>query len=104
MTGTFQPYQLPINIYLPSYDNESSLFDQPRPTQSAQITMTLPERPPISGLVEISVGLDDTRPTGVSVNVGGVLSSELKVEALEEACRRGGIFSLPGRIWTNSTL
>jgi hypothetical protein len=66
--------------------------------------MTLPERPPISGVVEISVGLDTARPRGLSVNVSGVMSADLKVEVLEEVCRRGGVFSLPGRVWANSSI
>ena len=64
--------------------------------------MTLPERPPISGLVEIDVSLDATRPRGVAVNLSGAMSADLNIEMLEEVCRRGGLFSLPGRVWASS--
>lgn len=64
--------------------------------------MTLPEQPPISGMVELAVSLDATRPKGVAVNLSGAMSVDLEVDVLEEVCRRGGIFSLPGRVWANS--
>jgi hypothetical protein len=42
--------------------------------------MTIPERPPISGLVEISVRTDLTKPKGVSVDVSGALSADLDTD------------------------
>lgn len=64
------------------------------------IKMTIPERSPISGLVEISVRMDLTRPKGVCVHVAGALAADLNVDVLEEVCRRGGTLSLPGRLVT----
>ena len=61
--------------------------------------MTIPFRPPISGLVDISVGMDLTKAKGVSVDFSGALSADLNVDALEEVCRRGGVLNLPGRVW-----
>ena len=66
--------------------------------------MTIPERPPISGLVEISVRMDLTKPRGVSVDVSGALSADLNADVLEEVCRRGGALSLPGRVWNGTRL
>ena len=68
-----------------------------------KIFMTSPERPPISGMVETTVSFDETRPRGVSVDVrGGALRTDLRMDILEEVCRRGGALSLPGRIWGSS--
>jgi len=61
--------------------------------------MTSPERSPISGLVEVSVVHDETKPRGVSVEVQGAMTSDLKPADLEEICRRGGTLGLSGRIW-----
>jgi hypothetical protein len=66
--------------------------------------MTIPERPPISGLVEISVRMDLTGPRGVSVDVSGAFSADLNTDVLEEVCRRGGTLSLPGRVWNGTQL
>jgi hypothetical protein len=64
--------------------------------------MTSPERPPISGLVEITVVYDETRPRGISVEVSGAMGADLKLDVLEEICRRGGTMGLSGRIWANA--
>lgn len=61
--------------------------------------MTSPERHPITGLVEISVAHDPDQPRGVSVNVNGAMGADLKIDTLEEVCRRGGLLGLPGRVW-----
>lgn len=66
--------------------------------------MSLPERPPISGFVDVVVSYDLSRPKGVKVEVGGPMGmgideSGVDVEKLEEVCRRGGLFGLAGRIW-----
>lgn len=73
--------------------------------------MTLPEKPPISGLVEIIVAYDQSRPKGVRVEVGGGIGMGLgmdmgagvDLEGLEEVVRRGGIFGLGGRVWKSSS-
>lgn len=70
--------------------------------RSAQIVMTAPERPPISGLVEIIVAYDCHRPQGVALTINGGLGADLKPDVLEEVCLRGGLLGLPGRIWAKS--
>ncbi|KAF9649664.1 hypothetical protein BDM02DRAFT_3094462 [Thelephora ganbajun] len=105
LTGSYQPTQIPVNVYFPpeNTSNSESLFE-PAATNSPCIKMTIPERPPISGLVEISVRMDLTKPKGVSVDVSGAFSADLNMEVLEEVCRRGGTLSLPGRVWNGTRL
>jgi hypothetical protein len=64
--------------------------------------MTSPECPPISGLVEITVGLDEMKSRGVFVDIRGALGTDLNTDVLEEVCRRGGALGLPGRVWASS--
>lgn len=64
--------------------------------------MTSPERPPITGLVETSVVYDPGRSRGIAVNINGAMGADLDAEVLEEVCRRGGLFGLPGRIWVRA--
>jgi hypothetical protein len=103
--GSYQPTQIPVNVYFPSEgaSNSESLFE-PAAANSPCIKMTIPERTPISGLVEISVRMDLTKPKGVSVDVSGALSADLNAGVLEEVCRRGGTLSLPGRVWNGTRL
>ncbi|KAI0747606.1 hypothetical protein C8Q80DRAFT_1103705 [Daedaleopsis nitida] len=103
LKGTLKPRSIPVNIHLPLPPPPDSPFAEadmdPGPTRRARITMTTPERPPISGLVEIGVTLDPSRPRGVAVEITGAMGVDVNVEALEEACRRGGLLGLPGRVW-----
>lgn len=69
-----------------------------------KIVMRSPERHPITGLVEISVSLNESRPRGFAVEVQGAMGLDLSADVLEEICRRGGTFGLPGRIWANHSL
>ena len=103
--GSYQPTQIPVNVYFPpeSAPTSESLFG-PAVANSPCIKMTIPERPPISGLVEISVRMDLEKPKGVSVDVSGALSADLNTDVLEEVCRRGGVLSLPGRVWNGTRL
>ena len=103
--GSYQPTQIPVNVYFPSESasNTGSLFE-PAEANSPCIKMTIPGRPPISGLVEISARIDLTRPKGVSVDVNGAFSADLNIDVLEEVCRRGGTLSLPGRVWNGTRL
>lgn len=86
----------------------SDLFDPPEiavmsvPQRVTKIDMTSPERPPISGLVGITVAYDNTRPRGVAVSINGAMGADLKIDSLEEVCRRGGMLGLPGRVWAKS--
>ena len=107
--GTVQPRKIPVNVSLQSQPHSDALFggadmdafslggttSQRRPV----IVMTTPERPQISGLVEIRVSFDPGRPRGVAVGVNGAMGVDLRLDAMEEVCRRGGLFGLPGRVW-----
>ena len=108
--GKLTPHKIPVNVFLPSHNIVAdTLFETPDldaipPMQPrrAKIIMTSPEQPPISGLVEISVTYDETRPRGIAVEVSGAMSSDIKLDVLEEICRRGGTLGLSGRVWSNS--
>ncbi|EIW60768.1 uncharacterized protein TRAVEDRAFT_71063 [Trametes versicolor FP-101664 SS1] len=109
LKGTVQPRSIPVNVYLPAHAPTDALFGGTDmdafalggagPTRRARIVMTAPERPPISGLVEIGVTFDPGRPRGVAVDISGAMGVDLRVDVLEEVCRRGGVFGLPGRVW-----
>ncbi|KAH8093856.1 hypothetical protein BXZ70DRAFT_1001486 [Cristinia sonorae] len=108
LTGSITPRKIPVNIYLPTQPPHDPLFDAPsldpltlssESPRQTRIIMTSPERHPITGLVEISVAYDATRPRGVSVSVNGAMGADVDAEALEEVCRRGGVLGLPGRVW-----
>lgn len=109
-TGKLTPHKIPVNVFLPPHNIVTdSLFETPdldaipqMQPRRPKIIMTSPEQPPISGLVEISVAYDETRPRGVAVEVSGAMSSDIKLDVLEEICRRGGTFGLSGRVWSNS--
>lgn len=73
-----------------------------QPQVDTRIVLTSPERPPITGLVQVSVSYDNSRPRGVGVNISGAMGADLNVDALEEVCRRGGAFGLPGRVWAKA--
>ncbi|RPD73523.1 hypothetical protein L226DRAFT_101651 [Lentinus tigrinus ALCF2SS1-7] len=109
LKGSVQPRSIPVNVGLPTppptdRDNlfadtdMDDLMGQSRPNH-AKITMSTPERPPISGLVEIAVTFDPSRPRGVAVGITGAMGVDVNVEVLEEVCRRGGLMGLPGRVW-----
>ena len=55
----------------------------------------------MSGLIEITVTHDESKPRGISVDVQGAMGYELKAVELEEICRRGGVLGLSGRVWAN---
>lgn len=65
--------------------------------------MTSPARTPISGLIEITVTHDESKPRGVSVDVQGAMGYDLKPAELEEICRRGGTLGLSGRVWAHGS-
>ncbi|KAH9857608.1 hypothetical protein C2E23DRAFT_865408 [Lenzites betulinus] len=110
LKGNAQPRSIPVNVSLPAPPPPNPLFSGidmdatfalggSATPQHARIVMTVPERPPISGLVEIKVTFDSVRPRGVEVVVNGAMGVDLRVDLLEEVCRRGGLFGLPGRVW-----
>ncbi|KAJ7188498.1 hypothetical protein C8R46DRAFT_1157516 [Mycena filopes] len=84
LTGSLTPRKIPVN------------------DRRTRILMTCPERPPISGVVEITVAYDETRSRGVAVELSGAMGCDLKPDTLEEIARRGGALGLAGRIWASS--
>ncbi|THH32518.1 hypothetical protein EUX98_g1705 [Antrodiella citrinella] len=107
LSGSLTPRKIPVNVYLPG-QSDDALFDtagldplnlSPLPPRQTRVVMTSPERHPITGLVEITVAYDPTRPRGVSVAINGGMGADLHLDTLEEVCRRGGILGLPGRVW-----
>ncbi|KAF7321439.1 hypothetical protein MKEN_00664400 [Mycena kentingensis (nom. inval.)] len=108
LNGTTVPRKIPVNVSLPQ--RSESLFDtsldpmnMPSGDRRTRILMTCPERPPASGVVEITVAYDETRSRGVAVEVTGALGSEVKTETMEEIVRRGGALGLAGRLWTQAS-
>lgn len=85
LTGTYTPRSIPVNIYVLS---------------PAGIGLTFPERPPMPGMVMISVALSGA--AGATVKVQGAMGVDIQMSALEEAVRRGSTLGLPGRIWAAS--
>lgn len=103
------PNRIPVKVDIHNWVQSSadSIFDGgiaaiAAPQHGTRIVMTSGERPPITGAVEISVSYDSTRPRGVVVNIVGAIGVDLNPDTLEEICRRGGTFSLPGRVWAKS--
>ncbi|KAK0504986.1 hypothetical protein EDD18DRAFT_320630 [Armillaria luteobubalina] len=103
--GTNVPHKIPVNVFLlqsrfnaENMDGISVVNDQ-RP----RIFMVAPERPPISGSVGINITYDESKPRGICVEVNGAMGVDIKVDLLEEVCRRGGTFGLPGRIWASAS-
>ena len=102
------PRKIPVNIYLPANDSATdalfggALDTMSMPPRRPRIIMTSPERPPMSGLVEISVLCDETKPKGVSVEINGAMGAEINTQDLEEICRRGGTLGLSGKVWMQS--
>ncbi|PFH52025.1 hypothetical protein AMATHDRAFT_57707 [Amanita thiersii Skay4041] len=111
LTGAMVPNRIPVNLYMPLHDPATdSIFASAletmsivqMPSRRPRIVLTSPERPPMSGLVEISVVYDETKPRGICVEVNGAMGAEFNHHELEEVCRRGGTLGLPGRIWIKS--
>ncbi|KAG6829369.1 hypothetical protein H0H87_011660 [Tephrocybe sp. NHM501043] len=112
LDGNLPPTKIPVNVFLPSQNIVTdALFQTPDidgisipqlPPRRPRIVMTSPERPPISGMVEITVAYDESKPRGISVDVRGAMSSDIQTDVLEEICRRGGTLGLPGRVWSKA--
>lgn len=84
-SGTYTPRSIPVNVYVLS---------------PAGIGLTFPERPPMPGMVIISVALNGA--AGATVKVQGAMGADVQTSTLEEAVRRGGTLGLPGRVWAAS--
>ncbi|KAJ7072545.1 hypothetical protein C8F01DRAFT_973867 [Mycena amicta] len=107
LNGTMTPRKIPVNVSLPqradaAFDPSLDPINMPSVDRRTRILMSCPERPPISGVVEITVAYDETRSRGVSVELSGAMGCDIKSETLEEIVRRGGALGLAGRIWANS--
>ncbi|KAI0789099.1 hypothetical protein C8Q75DRAFT_718813 [Abortiporus biennis] len=101
-TGTTETSTLPTSTTIPASSSSASNTSS-SPDHKTKLILTSPERPPITGLVEIVIAYDSNKPKGVHVNVtggpmGGVVDFGL-LESMEEVCRRGGVWGLPGRVW-----
>jgi hypothetical protein len=83
-SGTYTPRSIPVNVYV----------------GPAGLGLTFPERPPMPGMVIISVNLSGA--AGATVDVQGAMGADVQMSALEEAVRRGGALGLPGRVWAAS--
>lgn len=91
-----------MNVFIPSGNETDDLFGTDLAFLSGsrpKIVMTCPERGPISGMVEITVGYDEKKAFGVSVTMRGAVGLDVDVRKLEEVCRRGGTFGIAGRVW-----
>ncbi|KAJ7668419.1 hypothetical protein DFH06DRAFT_1181631 [Mycena polygramma] len=107
LTGSTVPRKIPVNVSLPQrpdplFDPTLEAMTIPPVDRRTRILMTSPERPPISGVVEITVAYDETKSRGVSVELSGAMGCDLKPDTLEEIARRGGALGLSGRVWANS--
>ncbi|KAF8070318.1 hypothetical protein FPV67DRAFT_1755245, partial [Lyophyllum atratum] len=110
LTGNLPPRKIPVNIFVPSHNIATdALFQTPDldgisipqiQPRRPRIVMTSPERPPISGLVEITVTYDETRPRGIAIEINGAMGSDFEADVLEEIFRRGGALGLSGRVWS----
>ncbi|KAJ7039222.1 hypothetical protein C8F04DRAFT_1087546 [Mycena alexandri] len=107
LTGSLIPRKIPVNVSLPQrpdplFDPTLDTMTIPSVDRRTRVLMTCPERPPISGVVEITVAYDETRSRGVSVELSGAMGCDLKPDSLEEIARRGGALGLSGRVWASS--
>ncbi|KAI0071781.1 hypothetical protein K474DRAFT_1668625 [Panus rudis PR-1116 ss-1] len=98
LSGHITPRRIPVNVHISA---EMDMFgDHPLTSlRRSKIVLSSPERYPITGSVTISVNYDADKPRGVAVSVVGGIGADLQVDVLEEICRRGGLFGLPGRMW-----
>lgn len=118
LAGTHKPSMIPVEVIVPSslptFTTRDLSYGPPSPTRHprkpSKLTMSFPERPPFSGLVEIIVAYDQTRPNGVQVEIGsgmgivmGSQGSGVEWEVLEQVCRRGGTLGLAGRVWKSAS-
>ncbi|KAF9528552.1 hypothetical protein CPB83DRAFT_315918 [Crepidotus variabilis] len=105
LAGTFTPRKLPVNVTLPSSNETDNLFGPSdldlASASKPKIVMTAPERPPISGLVEVTVAYDEKESRGINVSLQGAMGLDISTDNLAEVCRRGGTWGLPGRIWAS---
>ncbi|KAH9069874.1 hypothetical protein EDB83DRAFT_2518222 [Lactarius deliciosus] len=83
LSGTFAPLSIPVNVYV----------------ASAAVVMTFPERPPMPGMVSLSVLLNG--PAGATVEVQGAMGADVQMRnagGSGATRRRAGI----ARVWAAS--
>ena len=112
LAGTYKPHAIPVNVYIGYQQNTNALFDSAELMQGSQSLATQPGMPQIMmtfesrdssspSQVQVVVSLDSSRPKGVRVDVNGTLPFTIQqIDHLEETARRGGLFALPGKLWT----
>ncbi|TFK75347.1 hypothetical protein BDN72DRAFT_513121 [Pluteus cervinus] len=108
LAGAASPRKIPVNVYLPNGAPDplfigTELDSLSTTNRRTRITMSSPERPPLSGLVEITVAYDEMQPRGLTVEIHGAMGRDVKISTLEEVCRRGGILGLAGIIWKKNS-
>jgi len=86
LSGTYTPRSIPVNVDVLA--------------SAAGMGFTFPERPPMPGMVSISVVLSGA--AGATVQVQGAMGADVQMTTLEEVVRRGGALGLPGRVWAAS--
>ncbi|KAJ8507102.1 hypothetical protein ONZ45_g10486 [Pleurotus djamor] len=95
LAGTLVPRKLPVNVTLPSFsqsdldplaldDDGLDILHTSTTPSRPRILMSSPERPPMSGEVQITVEYDETRPRGLKVDISGMIGLDLNKEIMEE--------------------
>ena len=114
IVGTNTPTLIPVDVSIPTSipsqaADEDTLFDgtdidsigltQNTDHRATKIVLSAPEPPPGYGMFKIYVEYDCAHPRGLALKIEGALAADMNIGALEEVCRRGGLFGLPGRVW-----
>ncbi|KAI6002811.1 hypothetical protein EDD15DRAFT_2157641 [Pisolithus albus] len=116
LEGSLTPKSIPVSVFLPStplpplaqsHRHASSCAVPHPPRQPPMIILSSPAKAPATDLVELRVSFVPGSSNGAG-NGGG--DCRVKVEAspgidtkgMDEIVRRGGIWGLPGRVWTRN--
>lgn len=86
LDGTFKPLAIPVTVTVPH-------------GSEAKIRIDSFAR----GSLAIEIALDPSRPRGLRLEVGSGMDGVDRqfLDTLEEVCRRGGGFTMPGRLWNS---
>lgn len=109
-TGAATPRHIPVNIIIPNapspsqptFDDLNSMDTASSPIHRPKLIMRSPEKPPLSGMLEITVAYDEQRPRGVRVELNRTEMDGGRLDVLEEVVRRGGVLGLVGRVFASS--
>ncbi|KAI6134610.1 hypothetical protein EV401DRAFT_1846272 [Pisolithus croceorrhizus] len=118
LEGSLTPRSIPVSVFLPStslpplahmgMDFGGSVSPL---RQTPMIILSSPAKAPATGLVELRVSFVPGSSNGAGIGLGnGGGDCGVKVEAspgidtkgMDEIVRRGGIWGLPGRVWTKN--